>query len=62
MLSMPDAGKLTFTPISSLHMTLFQGIIEYRRALPYWPLDVLFNTNIDGMDPSIFRHLNPLEA
>jgi len=32
MLSMPDANRLTFTPVSSLHMTLFQGIIEYRRA------------------------------
>lgn len=49
MLSMPDSGKLTFTPVSSLHMTLFQGIIEYRRALPYWPQDVPLNTGIDEM-------------
>ena len=49
MLSMPDSGKLAFTPVSSLHMTLFQGIIEYRRALPYWPLDVPLNTSIDEM-------------
>ncbi|UXN59924.1 DUF1868 domain-containing protein [Phyllobacterium zundukense] len=49
MLSMPDSGKLTFTPVSSLHMTLFQGIIEYRRALPYWPADVALATSIDDM-------------
>src|SRR5690606_19715746 len=37
MMAMPDAGQLAFTPVSSLHMTLFQGILEYRRNLPYWP-------------------------
>ncbi|TGV62187.1 DUF1868 domain-containing protein, partial [Mesorhizobium sp. M00.F.Ca.ET.158.01.1.1] len=31
MMAMPDADRLAFTPVSSLHMTLFQGIIEYRR-------------------------------
>ena len=49
MLAMPDADCLAFTPVSSLHMTLFQGIIEYRRRLPYWPRDVPLDTNIDAM-------------
>ncbi|RUW86501.1 DUF1868 domain-containing protein, partial [Mesorhizobium sp. M8A.F.Ca.ET.023.01.1.1] len=40
MMVMPDADRLAFTPVSSLHMTLFQGIIEYRRRLPFWPRDV----------------------
>lgn len=48
-LAMPDARKLAFTPISSLHMTLFQGIIEYRRSLPFWPEDVALDTSIDDM-------------
>jgi hypothetical protein len=47
--SMPEAGHLAFTPVSSLHMTLFQGIIEYRRRLPYWPVDVALDTSIDEM-------------
>ncbi|WP_413771476.1 DUF1868 domain-containing protein [Mesorhizobium sp. PAMC28654] len=29
-----DADRLAFTPVSSLHMTLFQGIIEHRPAYP----------------------------
>jgi len=33
-LDMPEASQLAFTPVSSLHMTVFQGIIEFRRALP----------------------------
>ncbi|TIU54853.1 MAG: DUF1868 domain-containing protein, partial [Mesorhizobium sp.] len=39
MRAMLDANRLAFTPVSSLHMTLFQGIIERRRRLPYWPRD-----------------------
>ncbi|TIS96348.1 DUF1868 domain-containing protein [Mesorhizobium sp.] len=49
MRAMPDADRLAFTPVSSLHMTLFQGIIEYRRRLPYWPGDVPLDTSIDDM-------------
>lgn len=49
MQAMPDANQLAFTPVSSLHMTLFQGIIEYRRSLPFWPDDVALDTDIDAM-------------
>jgi hypothetical protein len=49
MRAMPDADRLAFTPISSLHMTLFQGIIEYRRRLPYWPQGVPLDTGIEDM-------------
>lgn len=48
-LSMPGACQLAFTPVSSLHMTLFQGIIEYRRKLPFWPADVPLDAPIDDM-------------
>lgn len=46
---MVGADKLAFTAESSLHMTLFQGIIETRRALPYWPGDVPVETPVDDM-------------
>lgn len=48
-LDMPEASQLAFTPLSSLHMTLFQGIIEYRRKEGYWPVDLPFETPIDDM-------------
>ena len=48
-LAMPEASQFAFTPISSLHMTLFQGVIEYRRRLPYWPQDVTLDTAIERM-------------
>lgn len=47
MRAMPDADRLAFTPVSSLHMTLFQGIIEYRRTWPYWPRDIAADALID---------------
>ncbi|MGH6762352.1 MAG: DUF1868 domain-containing protein [Phyllobacterium sp.] len=58
-LAMPDASRLTFTPISSLHMTLFQGIIEYRRALPFWPEDIALDTPIDEMTARFLERLEP---
>lgn len=47
--AMAGAEKLAFTAASSLHMTLFQGIIETRRAMPYWPSDVPVETPVDDM-------------
>ncbi|XHE12975.1 DUF1868 domain-containing protein [Agrobacterium deltaense] len=48
-LDMPEASLLAFTPVSSLHMTVFQGIIEFRRTAPYWPEDMPLDTPIDTM-------------
>ncbi|WP_181180751.1 DUF1868 domain-containing protein [Mesorhizobium sp. B2-4-6] len=60
--TMPDADRLAFTPISSLHMTLFQGIIEYRRRLPYWPSDVPLDTGIDDMTRLYLERLQGFES
>ncbi|PDQ17421.1 hypothetical protein CN311_30115 [Mesorhizobium sanjuanii] len=62
MRAMPDADRLAFTPVSSLHMTLFQGIIEYRRRLPYWPADVPLDTSIDDMTRLYQQRLNGFEG
>ncbi|WP_296737720.1 DUF1868 domain-containing protein [Mesorhizobium sp.] len=62
MRAMPDADRLAFTPISSLHMTLFQGIIEYRRRLPYWPSDVPLDTGIDDMTGLYLRRLQGFQG
>ncbi|MAY63011.1 MAG: hypothetical protein CML29_12430 [Rhizobiales bacterium] len=47
LMELPGAERLAFTPVSSLHMTLFQGVIEFRRRLPYWPDDVPLNAPIE---------------
>ena len=48
-LAMPEAPQFLFTPITSLHMTLFQGIIEYRRLEDFWPADLPLDSPIDDM-------------
>lgn len=35
--ALPYSNHFTFTPVSSLHKTLFQGVIEGRRGREYWP-------------------------
>ena len=50
VLEMPEAAThLAFTSVSSLHMTLFQGIIEFRRDFPFWPNDMPSDASIDAM-------------
>jgi hypothetical protein len=49
LMAMPEAGQFAFTHASSLHMTIFQGIIEYRRSPPHWPADMAPDTPIDEM-------------
>jgi hypothetical protein len=48
-LAMPEAPQFLFTPISSLHMTLFEGIIETRCRQDCWPGDLPLATPIDDM-------------
>ena len=37
MMALPHAHHFSFTPVSSLHMTLIQGVIDTRRKQHYWP-------------------------
>jgi len=68
LMSMPEAGQFAFTHASSLHMTIFQGIIEYRRRQPYWPTDMARDTPIDVMTSHFrdklrnFAPLSPFRA
>ncbi|MEW9524838.1 DUF1868 domain-containing protein [Agrobacterium radiobacter] len=61
-LDTPEAPQLAFTPVSSLHMTVFQGIIEFRRALPYWPENMPLDTPIDVMTEYYRQRLSAFPA
>ena len=62
MQALPEAEKLAFMVESSLHMTLFQGIIEYRRKLPYWPENLPLETSIDAMTENFLKRLDGFAA
>jgi hypothetical protein len=37
MQALPEAGKFLYTPVDSLHMTVFEGVIDTRRTADAWP-------------------------
>ncbi|MGV8853226.1 MAG: DUF1868 domain-containing protein [Devosia sp.] len=55
--TMADAANLALTPVASYHMTLFQGIIEARRAYPYWPRDIAGDMPILAMTEQFMQRL-----
>ena len=58
LLALPEASeRLAATPASSLHMTLFQGIIEYRREWPFWPKDMPADTPVETMTTHYLERL-----
>jgi hypothetical protein len=61
-LAMPEAERLLFTPISSLHMTLFQGIIEGRRTPGFWPADMPLDAPVDDMNEIMAARLTGFQA
>lgn len=62
MMDMPEAGQFAFTHPASLHMTVFQGIIEYRRKLPFWPPDMALDTAVDDMTAFYLKRLSGFDA
>lgn len=37
MMALPEAERFLYTPVDSLHMTVFEGVIETRRTHDAWP-------------------------
>lgn len=62
MLALPGADCLAFTPATSLHMTLFQGVIDSRRLHPYWPVDIPLKTGIDDMTRRFMSRLDGFDG
>ena len=47
LMALPYGDRFAYTPVSSLHMTVFQGTIEGRRKPAYWPRELAFEVPID---------------
>lgn len=59
-LAMPEAPQFVFTPITSLHMTLFQGTVDNRRKPGFWPADLPLDTPIEDMTEIMAARLEAL--
>lgn len=47
MQALPGAERLLFTPEHSLHMTVFEGVLDVRRSADAWPADISRDASVD---------------
>jgi hypothetical protein len=59
-LAMPEAAHLAFTPVSSLHMTLFSAVAETRRERSHWARDLPLDMPIDETTRLLRERLDAL--
>lgn len=38
MMALPGAERFLYTPVESLHMTVFEGVLDNRRQVDAWPI------------------------
>lgn len=57
MRALPGADRFLYTPAASLHMTLFDGVIETGRARGDWPADIDLNATVDSVTEALLHRL-----
>ncbi len=57
LLDLPDAGHFAFTEVASYHMTVFEGVIESRRAAEFWPEGLPTDLSIDEATAAMMDRL-----
>jgi hypothetical protein len=61
MQTLPGADRLLFTPEKSLHMTLFEGVIETRRTEDAWPSGLDREAPVDEVTEVLAKRLEGCE-
>jgi hypothetical protein len=62
LMALPGADCLAWTPAASLHMTLFQGVIDTRRRHPFWPADIPLHLGIDDVTRRFMTRLDGFDG
>ena len=62
MLSLPGASRFLMTPVSSLHMTVFEGVIETRRTRDAWPKEIDRNAPVHDVTTAYLQRLEGFGA
>lgn len=60
--AMPEADRFAFTPVDSLHMTLFQGILDTARDASRWPDDLDRDASVSRATEHFLRGLSDFAA
>ena len=61
MMALPYAHHFAFTPVSSLHMTLIQGVLDNRRKQLYWPESIALDAPLDDITRLYLERLADFE-
>lgn len=65
VMALPGAACFLFTPVESLHMTLFEGVIETRRNKNAWPAGMSRDASVSSVTAALlprFDDFQPLPA
>jgi hypothetical protein len=57
MQALPEADRFLYTPVESLHMTLFEGVIETRRSADAWPKGVDLQASVASVTDMLLDRL-----
>ena len=57
LMALPHADHFAFTAVQSYHMTVYEGVIETRRARGYWSDDLALDASIDEMTAAMSAKL-----
>jgi hypothetical protein len=57
MQALPGADRFLFTPVSSLHMTVFEGVIDTHRTQNTWPAGFDLSASVESATKEIFECL-----
>ena len=62
MQALPGAENFLYTPAASLHMTVFEGVIETRRTADAWPADIDRDAPVATVTEALMKRLEPFSA
>lgn len=55
--ALPGASRLLFTPVQSLHMTVFEGVLHGRRQADAWPAFMAHDASVEAVTAEMRRRL-----
>lgn len=62
MQALPEADRLLFTPEESLHMTVFEGVLDARRTADAWPKDMARDASVGAVTEQMMDRLATFDA
>ncbi|MEJ6390705.1 DUF1868 domain-containing protein [Gymnodinialimonas ulvae] len=62
MMALPGADRFLFTPLESLHMTVFEGVLDNRRVADAWPGWIERDASVEDVTEAMVARLAGFEG